>query len=69
MGVNHDDAIEGTVLLQRGEQSIPALKQLDQKVKDLQNGDFGILVDAAVQVAIGGMGPRRFSRVTGALTS
>jgi cobalt-zinc-cadmium resistance protein CzcA len=39
VGVNHnDDAIEGIVLLQRGEQSIPALKQLEQKVKDLNNG-------------------------------
>jgi cobalt-zinc-cadmium resistance protein CzcA len=39
VGVNHDDdAIEGIVLLQRGEQSIPALKQLAQKVKDLNSG-------------------------------
>ena len=39
VGVNHDDdAIEGIVLLQRGEQSIPALKQLAQKVKDLNDG-------------------------------
>ena len=39
VGVNHDDdAIEGIVLLQRGEQSIPALKQLAQKVKDLNGG-------------------------------
>ena len=39
VGVNHDDdAIEGIVLLQRGEQSIPALKQLEQKVKELNNG-------------------------------
>ncbi len=39
VGVNHDDdAVEGIVLLQRGEQSIPALKQLDQKVKELNNG-------------------------------
>ena len=39
VGVNHDDdAIEGIVLLQRGEKSIPALKQLEQKVKELNNG-------------------------------
>jgi heavy metal efflux system protein len=39
VGVNHDDdAIEGIVLLQRGEQSIPALRQLEQKVKDLNHG-------------------------------
>ncbi len=39
VGVNHDDdAIEGIVLLQRGEQSIPALKQLARKVKDLNSG-------------------------------
>jgi cobalt-zinc-cadmium resistance protein CzcA len=39
VGVNRDDdAIEGIVLLQRGEQSIPALKQLAQKVKDLNGG-------------------------------
>ena len=36
VGVNHqDDAIEAIVLLQRGEQSLPALRQLEQKVKDL----------------------------------
>ncbi len=39
VGVNHDDdAVQGIVLLQRGEQSIPALRQLEQKVKDLNNG-------------------------------
>src|SRR3984957_15216517 len=39
VGVNHDDdAIQGIVLLQRGEQSIPALRQLEQKVNDLNNG-------------------------------
>ena len=39
VGVNHDDdAIEGIVLLQRGEQSLPALRQLEQKVKDLNGG-------------------------------
>ena len=39
VGVNHDDdTIEGIVLLQRGEQSIPALSSLEQKVKDLNNG-------------------------------
>lgn len=39
VGVNHDnDAVQGIVLLQRGEQSIPALKQLKQKIADLNNG-------------------------------
>jgi cobalt-zinc-cadmium resistance protein CzcA len=39
VGVNHDDdAVQGIVLLQRGEQSIPALKQLEQKVKELNGG-------------------------------
>jgi len=39
VGVNHnDDAIEGIVLLQRGEQSLPALRALKQKVKDLNDG-------------------------------
>jgi heavy metal efflux system protein len=39
VGVNHDpDAVEGIVLLQRGEQSIPALKQLKQKIADLNGG-------------------------------
>ena len=39
VGVNHDDdAVQGIVLLQRGEQSIPALKQLEQKVKELNDG-------------------------------
>ncbi|HTU33166.1 MAG TPA: CusA/CzcA family heavy metal efflux RND transporter [Candidatus Acidoferrum sp.] len=39
VGVNHnDDTIEGIVLLQRGEQSIPALRILKQKIADLNNG-------------------------------
>jgi len=39
VGVDHDDdAIEGIVLLQRGEQSLPALRQLKEKVKDLNGG-------------------------------
>ena len=39
VGVNHDDdAIQGIVLLQRGEQSIPALRQLKKKIADLNNG-------------------------------
>jgi heavy metal efflux system protein len=39
VGVNYDDdAVQGIVLLQRGEQSIPALRQLEQKVKALNNG-------------------------------
>jgi heavy metal efflux system protein len=39
VGVNHDDdAVEGIVLLQRGEQSIPALRQLQEKVKQLNGG-------------------------------
>lgn len=39
VGVNHDDdAIEAIVLLQRGEQSLPALRQIEQKVKDLNTG-------------------------------
>jgi cobalt-zinc-cadmium resistance protein CzcA len=39
VGVNHDDdAIEGIVLLQRGEKSIPALKELAQKINDLNKG-------------------------------
>jgi heavy metal efflux system protein len=39
VGVNHDDdAVEGIVLLQRGEQSLPALGQLEQRVKELNNG-------------------------------
>src|SRR5271169_2149622 len=39
VGVNHDDdAVQGIVLLQRGEQSIPALRQLEQKAKDLNTG-------------------------------
>ncbi|MFY9731180.1 MAG: CusA/CzcA family heavy metal efflux RND transporter [Candidatus Acidiferrales bacterium] len=39
VGINHDnDAVEGIVLLQRGEQSVPALRQLEQKVKALNEG-------------------------------
>ncbi len=39
VGVNHDDdAVEGIVLLQRGEKSLPALGQLDQKVRKLNEG-------------------------------
>jgi cobalt-zinc-cadmium resistance protein CzcA len=39
VGINHDnDAVEGIVLLQRGEQSVPALRQLEQKVKTLNSG-------------------------------
>jgi heavy metal efflux system protein len=39
VGVNHDDdAIEGIVLLQRGEKSLPALRQLEQKIKNLNDG-------------------------------
>ncbi len=39
VGVNHDDdAVEGIVLLQRGEQSLPALRQLGQKLKELNGG-------------------------------
>jgi cobalt-zinc-cadmium resistance protein CzcA len=39
VGINHDnDAVEGIVLLQRGEQSVPALGQLEQKVKALNSG-------------------------------
>jgi heavy metal efflux system protein len=39
VGVNHDDdAIEGIVLLQRGEQSLPALAALKEKVKELNGG-------------------------------
>jgi heavy metal efflux system protein len=36
VGVNHDDdAVEGIVLLQRGEQSLPALRALKQRVQEL----------------------------------
>lgn len=36
VGVNHDDdAVEGIVLLQRGEQSLPALRALKQRVAEL----------------------------------
>ena len=39
VGVDHDsDAVEGIVLLQRGEQSIPALQRLRQKIADLNGG-------------------------------
>ncbi len=39
VGVNHDDdAVEGIVLLQRGEQSIPALRQLKQRIEALNGG-------------------------------
>jgi heavy metal efflux system protein len=39
VGVNHDDdAVEGIVLLQRGEQSLPALRQLKVKIAQLNNG-------------------------------
>jgi heavy metal efflux system protein len=39
VGVNHDDdAVEGIVLLQRGEQSLPALRQLKVKVSQLNAG-------------------------------
>jgi heavy metal efflux system protein len=39
VGVDHDDdAIEAIVLLQRGEQSLPALRQLKEKLKDLNGG-------------------------------
>ena len=39
VGVNHDDdAIQGIVLLQRGEQSLPALRQLKEKIKALNGG-------------------------------
>jgi cobalt-zinc-cadmium resistance protein CzcA len=39
VGVNHDDdAVEGIVLLQRDEQSLPALRQLEQKVGQLNGG-------------------------------
>ena len=40
VGVDHDDdAVEGIVLLQRGEQSLPALRALAQTIKDL-NGEL-----------------------------
>jgi cobalt-zinc-cadmium resistance protein CzcA len=39
VGVDHDDdAVEGIVLLQRGEKSLPALKGLDEKVHALNAG-------------------------------
>jgi heavy metal efflux system protein len=39
VGVNHDDdAVQGIVLLQRGEQSIPALRQLKQRIQALNGG-------------------------------
>jgi cobalt-zinc-cadmium resistance protein CzcA len=38
-GVNHDDdAVEGIVLLQRGEQSLPALQALRSRIEGLNNG-------------------------------
>jgi cobalt-zinc-cadmium resistance protein CzcA len=38
VGVNHDDdVVQGIVLLQRGEQSLPALRALKQKIKDLNS--------------------------------
>jgi cobalt-zinc-cadmium resistance protein CzcA len=39
VGVNHDDdVVEGIVLLQRGEKSLPALRGLDEKVRALNGG-------------------------------
>jgi cobalt-zinc-cadmium resistance protein CzcA len=39
VGVDKDnDAVEGIVLLQRGEESLPALKGLNQKIQDLNHG-------------------------------
>jgi len=39
VGVDHDDdAVEGIVLLQRGEQSLPALRELNQKINALNGG-------------------------------
>src|SRR5271156_1528543 len=39
VGINHDaDAIEGIVLLQRGEQSLPALQALREKIDALNHG-------------------------------
>ena len=39
VGINHaDDAIEGVVLLQRGEQSLPALQMLRERIAALNNG-------------------------------
>ena len=39
VGINHtDDAVEGIVLLQRGEQSLPALQALRAKVETLNHG-------------------------------
>jgi heavy metal efflux system protein len=39
VGVDHDDdAVQGIVLLQRGEKSLPALGQLDEKVSKLNSG-------------------------------
>ena len=39
VGVDHDDdAVQGIVLLQRGEQSLPALRALKQKVAELNGG-------------------------------
>jgi cobalt-zinc-cadmium resistance protein CzcA len=39
VGIDRDsDAVEGIVLLQRGEESLPALKALNQKIEALNNG-------------------------------
>jgi cobalt-zinc-cadmium resistance protein CzcA len=39
VGVDHDDdAVEGIVLLQRGEKSLPALHALEEKIKRLNSG-------------------------------
>jgi heavy metal efflux system protein len=39
VGVDHDDdAVQGIVLLQRGEKSLPALRGLDEKVRALNGG-------------------------------
>ena len=39
VGVDHaDDAVQGIVLLQRGEQSIPALRELKKRIADLNSG-------------------------------
>jgi cobalt-zinc-cadmium resistance protein CzcA len=39
VGINHDnDGVEGIVLLQRGEQSLPALRELERKVGQLNGG-------------------------------
>jgi cobalt-zinc-cadmium resistance protein CzcA len=39
VGINNDDdAVEGIVLLQRGEQSLPALRDLEKKIRALNGG-------------------------------